>query len=72
MMRGWQFITPAGHRSKAYPSRSEAVIEAVRFMVVQLFARLGVIAEPERLSPQEAEETFRELEPEGWKIEGVR
>lgn len=69
-MRGWQFITPAGHRSKAYPSRSEAVIEAVRFMVVQLFARLGVIAEPER--PQEAEETFRELEPEGWKIEGVR
>lgn len=71
-MRGWVYVTPEGERSKPFATYSDAVIEAVYFCAFRLGSRLGVLCSFKRLSPAEAQSTFRDLEPEGWKIEGVR
>lgn len=68
----WQYVTPEGHRSAPYASRSEAVIEMVRFCAVRTFAALGVIAEPKRLSLFAAEEVARDIAPDGWRVEEAR
>lgn len=71
-MRAWTFITPEGRRSAPYPTRSKAVVEAIHLCVARFCARIGADVEVNRLPPEEAEATFRDIEPEGWKVEGMR
>lgn len=70
-MRAWQYVTPEGDRSRPYDTRAEAVVEAVYFCAFRMCVRLGVVCSLKRLPEHEAEKTFREIEGEGWKVEGV-